>query len=50
MNNRNEMSSISVDDFVFVDIISSLTVDKLKKCHNPCKYKGRGTFICIHEI
>ena len=27
MNNRNEMSSISVDDFVFVDIISSLTVD-----------------------
>ena len=32
------------------DIISSLTVDKLKKCHNPCKYKGCGTFICIHEI
>ena len=30
--------------------ISSLTVDKLKKCHNPCKYKGCGTFICIHEI
>ena len=29
MNNRNEMSSISVDDFVFVDIIYC---EKLGNC------------------
>ena len=39
-----------IEIFVESAIISSLTVDKLKKCHNPCKYKGCGTFICIHEI
>ena len=44
------MEGQPLPDKLLHDNISSLTVDKLKKCHNPCKYKGCGTFICIHEI